>query len=679
MLREVLFISIIAAPLYGVTGVANHAVAPTLVFESGGEGPRVFTSRSPGFQVLITGEGLTVHVPHRQSRRLQFVGTSGAATLHPKEPTGGTSSYFLGDDVRRRGVPHFRKVLASAVWPGIDVVYYGKSQTLEYDFVVHPGADTSLIRMQWDAGEQPRLTGTGDITVGPILMKRPEVYQEMADGRHIIRAWYVVQGQEVRVRVADYDQRAALIIDPEIVAAATLGGAENDRVNKMILDAAGNILLTGRTESPNFPVSPGAVGTVYHADTDTLSKGDIFVMKLDPSGQTVLFSTFLGGTRSDEGIGLAINSRGNIIVVGRSTSNDFPVTAGVAQTKYGGGTANDVVVAALTSDGATLLFSTYIGGTGGDTAAGMAIGPDDGIHVLMNTNNPAYPTTPGAFRQTTGATAMVVKLAPDASRVVFASSLGLGGYFLGLASAPVGGGSAIAVDKFGHSFVCGVTVSGGVQATPGAYQTQFGGATDGFVLRLNELGNEVVYSTLLGGAGDDQCVDILVDDATNAYITGRTASGNSFGAGPVHGTPDSNSRLGYVARLPVFGNQLDSVVYVANANPLALCRGSDERIIITGFTTSDNFPTTPNAPDRNHTGDAIVSQFHQDGKQLLFSTYFGRKGITSGTTIAIGAFGTVYVAGNTDAADFPVTSGAISGSPLGKADIFLTQWRFDFQ
>src|SRR5688500_9504957 len=323
-----------------------------------------FLARGGGHTVFLTDRDSVITMPGA-AVRTTLVGANRDARAEGVDRLPGSSNYFRGKDPSGwlTGVPHFARVRSSNVYPGIDLVYYGNGQQLKYDFVVAPGADPSPILMQFEGANKVELADTGDVILhtgaGRIVQGKPFVYQLVDGVRREIGARYALRGDRgVAFEIGSYDRSRPLIIDPAVLVYSTfLGGSNNDFGNGIAVDASGAAYVTGGTQSTDFPTTPLAFDTSYNGN------GDAFVTKLDPTGSTLVYSTYLGGGNLDEALAsaVAVDLAGNAYVTGRTQSSNFPTTALAADSTYNGG--DDAFVTQLGPTGGALIYSTYLGGT----------------------------------------------------------------------------------------------------------------------------------------------------------------------------------------------------------------------------------------------------------------------------------------------------------------------------
>jgi len=525
------------------------------------------------------------HGRHSSLLRMHLVGAAQPAAIEGAEPTGGVSSYFVGrtPEKWRTGIRQYASVEYRRIYPGIDLIFHARQGALEFDFQVTPGADPGLIRMRWEGVDSVKVGHAGELVLAAeaaeLRLRRPRVFQQVGDRRVELEGRYVVRGaREVRFALARHDTTAPLLIDPVLSYSTFLGGSGDDFAARLAVDSTGNAYVTGQTSSLDFPVSSGAV------DTSANGWNDVFVTKLNPTGAAVLYSTYLGGSGDDSGSGIAVDPAGNAYVVGRTDSPNFPVTAGAFDTSANGsydafvaklnatGTAllystflggsafdaahaialdaagnayvsgatlssnfpttagaydtspngrSDAFVAKLSAAGSSLVYSTLLGGAGDDVAQDIALDSSGNAYVTGSTSSSDFPTTVGAYDTSFNggsfpSDAFVAKLNPSGAALVFSTFLGSSGDDWG---------HRIAVDSAGNSYVAGATWSGSFPTVPpGAFDTSFNGAADGFIAKLNATGAALVYSTFLGGSDNDSVWGLAVDSAGNVFASGQTAS-----------------------------------------------------------------------------------------------------------------------------------------------------------
>jgi hypothetical protein len=626
----------------------------------------------------------------RAALRMTLLGANREARVSGVGELPGRTNHFLGSEPGkwRRNVPTYARVHYEDIYPGIDLTCYGKQRQLEYDFVVSPGANPSGIVLGFDGMDRLEVDAIGDLVLhtaaGPIRQRKPVIYQEVGGTRQPIEGRYAHRGsQKIGFQVAAFDRTKPLIIDPVLVYRTYLGGESDDRGIGIAIDSTGSAYVSGYTLSADFPKTLGVVDTSFNGVRDA------FVTKLDPSGSILAYSTYLGGSSEDSGVGIAVDADGSAYVVGNTLSADFPTIAGHDMTYNGTG---DVFVTKLDPSG-SLVYSTYLGGSLQDgVQLGMAVDAAGNAYLTGSTSSMDFPTTPGAFDSTFNGgdyagfgDVFVTKLDPSGATLVYST------YFGGSAAPHIppwgtrGGDGArgIAVDGAGSAYITGLTSSADLPTTPGAYDSTFnGGLQDSFVAKLDPSGSELVYSTYLGGSFEDDGIGIAVDGAGSAYVAGRTFGSYDFPTTP--GAFDI-TYSGGVSDATL--TKLDPTGAVAYSSYLG-GGGLDEgfgievdgagRAYLSGFTNSAGFPTTPGALDTMPNGgvDVFITQMNAAGTAPVQSTFLGGAGDDFGYDLAIDGSGSVYVTGDTNSADFPATAGAFATTRAGGFDAFVAKISF---
>jgi hypothetical protein len=511
-----------------------------------------FLSRGPGFTLFLTQSEAVFSTQSSTVLRMKLARANRAESIEGVGQMPGKSNYFIGNDRRkwRANVPNYSRVRYKNVYSGIDLIYYGNQQELEYDFIVSPGARPGAISMTFEGMRRMHIDSNGDLLLdtaeGQARHHKPKAYQEVAGRRKEVAASFLInERREVSFALGEYDERLALVIDPVFSYSTFLGGNNADAIQGIAVDSAGNAYVTGNTSSTNFPVTANGYQTVHSGGFN-----DVIVSKLNATGTALLSSTYLGGSGSEFGIDIAIDSSGNAYVTGSTASSDFPTTPGAFQTNRRGG--EDFFIVKIDTNPATcspqskqnpfncveaLVYSTYLGSSADDFVSAIAADASGSAYVVgwSNTFDVAdFPTTPGAF-QTNGhlgnPDGFVTKLNPTGTGLVYSTYLGGGDTATASGHDRVYG---IALDSQGNAYLTGETNSVTFPTTPGSFQpacTNCGSfnpsseaIVDGFVTKLNPTGTGLVYSTYLGGNHQDFGAAIAVDSSGSAYVTGRVFS-----------------------------------------------------------------------------------------------------------------------------------------------------------
>jgi hypothetical protein len=640
------------------------------------------------------------------------------ANPHPRvvglKELSGKVNYFIGSNPRRwyTDIPTYARVEYRDVYPGVNLLYYGRQNRLEYDWVVRSGVSPRRIRV--DVGgtlaaarnQAVRLDAHGNLVIatgsGEILQPRPVFYQWTPSGRRFVGGRYVLLGMhQVGFAAASYDAGKPLIIDPMLTYSSFLGGGGDEGGGGIAVDSGGNAYVTGYTSSGNFPLK-SAVQSTYGGGAL-----DAFVTKLNAAGTGLVYSTYLGGDGTDVGRGIAVDSKGNAYVAGYTNSSNFPTVAAL-QKKLGAGICNfgsgntacrDAFVAKLNTAGNALLYSTYLGGDADDVANGIAVDGQGSAYVVGQTQSHDFPIVGAVQASLAGGTCMyaygmlpcfdafVAKLNAAGSALVYSTYLGGNGD---------DAGTAIAVDAAGNAYIAGYTNSGNFPVIH-PLQSSIGGGTctyatgalpcyDAFVAKLNPAGSQLLYSTYLGGEGDDSANGIAVDSAGNAYVTGQTNSskfptvnavqptlGGGICGGAALAAPCHDA---FVTKIDAAGNGLIYSTYLGGSGDdagLGIAVDSAGNASVTGRTESTNFPTF-NALQSTFGGgtdDVFIARL-QSGGTLLYSTYLGGNALDEGFSVAVDGADNAYVTGRTSSTDFP-TAAALQPALGGRTDAFVAK------
>ncbi len=612
--------------------------------------------------------------------RMKIVGANPDPKITGIDELPGKTNYYISKEPARwrADIPAYTKAEYEGVYPGVDMVYYGKEGELEYDFYVAPGADPAQIRLGFDGAEGIEIDPKGDLVLraggGEVRQRKPLAYQDVNGARLEITSRYILLEDEASVRnpqsairnllvgfeIGDYDRTRPLIIDPVLVYSTYFGGGGNEEGNSIAVDSQGSVYLTGFTDSIDYPL--------VHASQPNLGGGqqDAFVVKLDPSGTRAVYSTYLGGNAQDNATSIAVDSAGNAYISGFTDSTNFPMMNALQPAKVG---AFNAFVTRLNASGA-LAYSTHLGGSSSDYASSIAVDPAGNIYVAGIATSPNFPVTNAIQSSHSGLVDMfAAKIDPSGNRLLYSTYLG---------GAGIEGASSIAVDSAGNLYLTGLTSSGDFRTVNPLQASHGGGLFDAFVAKLNTSGTQIIYSTYLGGGGEDRAFRIAVDSGGSAYVTGDTDSTNfpiTNGAQQVNG----GSSDAFAAKLNPSGNQLIYSTYLGGSGidgGTALAVNSSGNAYVAGFTASTNFPTiNPIQQSLGGGYDGFVAKLSSSGSMLEYSTYIGGSGIDSGFGIAADASGNAYVMGVSDSTNFPTATPFQSANGGGTADLFIAKIR----
>jgi hypothetical protein len=613
--------------------------------------------------------------------RMKLLHANPAAKVTGTDELPGTSSYFIGNDPKkwRSNVPTYAKVKYEGIYSGIDLVYYGNQRQLEYDFVVAPGADPSRIRFKFRGAGTLRIDDRGDLLLeaegDEIRLQKPQVYQETSGTRKAVEGHYRMAGANtISFRVADYDRSRPLIIDPVLVYSTYLGGTSTDIGIGIAVDSSGNAYLTGETTSTNFPT----VNALQSSCGGGCANGsNAFVAKINASGSALIYSTYLGGSVGDQGVGVAVDSSDNAYVTGYTQSSDFP-TVNALQSSIGSGRVADAFVAKINASGSALIYSTYLGGSGSDVGSAIAVDSSGNAYVTGATYSSNFPTV-NALQSMNGGNggegnAFVAKINASGSALIYSTYLGGSGNGGGNTAGDLGTG--IAVDSSGNAYVIGFASSSNFP-TVNALQSIYGGGTyDAFVAKINASGSALIYSTYLGGSQSDGGDGIVVDSSDNAYVTGFTQSTDFPTVNPIQ----ANLRGGgnaFIAKINASGSALIYSTYLGGSGGndvgVGIAVDSSGNGYVTGGTNSTDFPTVnPIQTSISGVSDAFVAKINASGSALVYSTYLGGSGSDNGSGIAVDSAGNAYITGTTTSTNFP-TMNPLQPANAGGEDAFVVK------
>ncbi|MFN2578127.1 MAG: CHRD domain-containing protein [Pyrinomonadaceae bacterium] len=632
-----------------------------------------FIARTARSVLLLTSHSATVR--SRELFNVNFAGANPASTPRGIDALPGERNYFVGNDPAKwhAHVRTFEKVTYENIYAGIDLTFYGNQNEFEYDFVVKPGADPGAIRLGIQ-GARPRVSAAGDLILkgggDELIQRKPIIYQDINGERRLIHGHYSLsRKREVSIAISEYDRSKPLVIDPTLVYSSYLGGGGDDSGSSIAIDGSGNVYVAGTTASTNFPTRGAAF-------PNNKALSDIFVTKLDAAGANIIYSTYIGGSGLDRADGIAVDANGNAYVVGRvgDTSIDFPTTAGALGTTYRGGDF-DGFLFKLNPQGNALVYSTFIGGEDNDSTEGVAVDATGNAYVTGGTRSSGFPVTPSAFQSfRAGDTdAYLMKLNAAGSGVLYSTLLGGSG---------TDRGSDVVVDATGNAYVAGYAASPDFP-TQNAFQVFSGGSFDAFVAKIDTTAvgaASLVFSTYIGGIGDDKAFGIAADvGVANVYVAGQTSSNNFPVLNPAQ--PSSGGSFdAFIAKISNSGAKVYATYFGGSGDDRATgVAVNASGAYLTGFTASTNLPTvSPLQLNNGGAFDAFIAKLNPGGNAFLYSTYLGGSAnenfvpaVTATNPIAVDT-SNAYLTGYTSSTNFP------TGSPLqsltgGSQDAFVAK------
>jgi hypothetical protein len=676
LLATVLMSAAFAVPAGSVSKVEGYGHLP-LAFErnTGQTDAQVkFLSRGLGYALYLTHQGavLQVGTGRREIVRLTMEGASPQVELEGVEPQRSYSSYFIGNDAAqwRTAVPHFGQVRYRQIYPGVDVVFYGNQRQLEYDFIVAPQADPSRIRFKVEGAKHLHVDDGGsliiDTSAGEIRQLKPTIYQQDGPTRRLVGGSYrLLRGNRVAFDIATYDRSKSLVVDPVLSYSTLLGGADYDFATGIAVDSSNCAYITGYTHSLDFPTTTGA----YRPVAANGSGQEAFVAKLASDGKSLIYATYLGGSNDDRPIGIAVDAFGNAYIAGNTSSLNFPTTSGAYSTMGSG------FVTKLNDGGTQLIFSTYTPG-GGATQNAMAIDTFGNVYVTGTVSSQQFPTTPGAFQairtDVYANDAFVLKLGSSGASLAYSTLLG---------GNDSDSGNAITVDSGGNAYIAGFTRSANFPTTSGVIQPSLIGNQNAFVTKLNSTGSALQFSTLLGGGGES-ATGVSVSSTGEILIAGFAGCGTfPTTAGAFQSIAQPCGNPGFAAKLSpdgstlLYGTYLGNLAYWSGPSPglgFLVAATPEGSAYLAGTGT---VPTLPGAIQLNPPSGSgpFIVKLDSTGGILTYSSYLSGSGSNFLWGMALDSAWNVYLAGNTNATNFPTTPGAFRTASAGSQDAFVAK------
>lgn len=532
------------------------------------------------------------------------------------------------------------------IYPGIDVRCKAEKRNLEYEFHVHPGGNPEHIRMVVAGASELLVNGDRQLIIGTgddrLTLEAPIAWQETPSGRKGVDVQYRIDRGVIGITLGAYDPAHELIIDPVVTYSAALGGSGLDTAYATAVDGSGNIFIAGETMSSDFPLSGVA------------ARGrDVFVMKLDSSGTTVLYSTVVGGTGEDVAYGLAVDLAGNAYVTGKTTSTNFPVTGRAIRTTAGG--QEDAFVAKLNPSG-QLIYSTYLGGSGSDTGYGIAVDLNTFVYVTGSTSSALFPTTslaPQKVFRGGFSDAFLTKIDVSAGQILHSTFLGGSG---------VEGANAIGLEPGGGACIAGFTGSSDLPTvTP--VQAALAGSTDGFLACLNAAGSQWSFLSYFGGNGPDEVTAVSIDPTGNRFLCGTTSSYNLPISNGAFQTYWSGQYDAFAAEISAAGTIVFSTYYGGSGNEVArsLIRDASGGLWISGWTNSSDLPLKRANNTYAGARDVFAARFSLDGSQLSEATYYGGGGDDAAYGMVLSPSGEIIITGQASQG-FPLLSASLAAN-----------------
>ena len=545
------------------------------------------------------------------------------------------NNYILGKDKAKwaTGCRNFTKIVYNDIKEGVDLLFFFSSEALRYELLSSTSQEDILLSQLKD--------------MLPFMIPRSKECISLKNMKS--------QG----------------FTTPSSLIFSTLMGSsrDDDFVYDMTLDSFGNSYVAGETYSIDFPVSNGSI------QKTNKKEGDGVIFKLNPEGNDLLFSTFLGGSGTDYVKSIEATSDGSIYVTGSTTSLDFPTTTYAYRNKSSG--KNDVFIAKLNFSATSLIYATYLGGSDADYPYGIAVDSFGNAYISGTTASSDFPISMNAYRSKYHGNydAFVSKINPTGSILL---------YSLVISGSNYDYGRGIVLDKSCNAYVTGSTGSYNFPVTSGAYQSTIKGLGNAFVSKINPTGSNLLYSTFIGGSDYDYSYSIALDSSNNVYIAGGTSSLDYPITTQVFQANHKGKNDSFLTKINSSGANLIYSTFLGGSGEDSISSITIDfsgNTYVCGTTDSLDFPITPGSFQTKNmlSNDVFVSKINSKGSSLLRSTYLGGSFDDMGYNISLDNTGNVYIAGDTMGADFPVTPDAYWNNQSGESDIFVTKMNLDIQ
>ena len=635
--------------------------------------------------------------------RLQFDGAAAQPALVGQDQLPGVVNYYLGQDPAgwHAGVPTYAAVRYQDLYPGIDVLFYGNEQQVEYDFIVAPGRDPRKIAIRVQGADGLRLNKAGDLLLdsagGPVTLRRPVIYQVKNGQRQFVAGSYVLgEKNTFGFAVAGYDASLPLVIDPVIDFSTYFGGSGADYGYGIAVDTAGNVYMTGATGSPDFPGGSGYMGAGSQCPSDLPTREcyDAFVTKVNAAGTAILYTTYIGNPGEDEGRSIAVDSDGNAYITGLVSLPGDPPLEDLYIYPY-------TLVIKLDSNGG-MVYGFAWGTSSGGKGHGIAVDGYGQAYVTGEVTGSIL-TTPGALQPEKGEMidGFVSVFNAEGTAVLYSTYLGGNDTYCGVCSST---GNAIAVDKQGMIYVTGQAAPS-FPTTANAYRSLYDGLWEAFVVKIDPTKSGLaglVYATYLGGVKTEVGTSIALDSAGLVYITGSTDSddfpttANAFDRQcgsdgvcnpttvcdyqiPPRCYTDPKTDI-FVAKMDLTKSGASSLLYATYVGGSGQDKGQAIVVdgagnaYVAGYSWSPDFPMANPLDGTYANNDDIVLFKISSSGSLPFSTYIGGGGEDHAYALALAPGNSLYMTGYTGSAAFPVVNPLLSRS--GDIEAFLTRVTF---
>ncbi len=633
---------------------------------------------------------------------MRFVGASNQASVESAGNQYPDYTNYITPDYSASHVRSYDRLQYKGIYPGIDIAYFGKEGNLKYDVIVSAGADANVLKMQYDGADALYLKNGKLIVVNAfnsVEESIPLAYQIINGTQKSVECRYVLNGTTVSFEFPNgYDSSKELVIDPTLVFSSYTGSTSNNFGFTATYDQNGALYGGGIDFGLGYPTVPGSYSVAFNGGSI-----DIAISKFSANGTSLIYSTYLGGNNTEAPHSMIVNSQGQLVILGSTSSTNYPTSVGAYDNAFNGGTAvnyasngvnfqngSDIVVSILSADGSALVGSTFLGGSlndgvnddatlsfnYGDIFRGeVVVDAADNIYITSSTGSSNFPTTSGTIDQTLGGTqdAICAKFNSNVSNLLWSTYLGGSG---------ADAGYSLKLNSSGDIYFVGGTVGQSFPIVGNTLNTTYqGGTVDGYVAHISNDGSTLLSSSYIGTSSYDQVYFVEVDTHDDVYLYGQ-----SEGNYPVTGGVYSNTNgKQFIQKLsPDLSTSIFSTVFgsgsaAVNISPTAFLVDNCQRIFISGWGGGTN--NFWNATTGNTNGMATTSNGQQlttDGSDfyfmvleanaasLLYGSYFGGNGVqehVDGGTSRFNKDGVIHQAvcagcGGSNA--FPTTPGVVS-------------------
>jgi len=639
------------------------------LFFTGKEITYLFRQKDKTSQIEAERSAESKYVKIRQ--RFLHANPSPEVTGEKKVPW--NTNYLTGNDRKqwKTTIPNYEKVRIKNIYDGIDLICYGNKNRLKYDYVIQPGSNPEQILITYASNSKEKIklsvNRQGELEIntsnGKVIERKPYAYQLIDGDKAEIDAGYEIVNPDkniYRFAVAQYNKAYPLIIDPEIIFSTYIGGSGIDRSSVITVDKSCNVYIAGDTESPDFPVTPDTIGETYNGNKD------IFVCKVNKNGTELEYCTIIGGKNKEVGNCIAVDSSGCVFLSGSTHSPDFPVTSGAFDTDFKN--SEEVYICKINPDGTGLEFSTFLSGSGTERAQDLKIDDNGTVYVAGYTKSNDFPVTEGTLHtdMVEGSNVFIAQINRTGTVLLKSAVFG------GRGNDEI---RDIIVDTQNNIYVAGFTMSNDFPLTHGAYDDTFNGKIDIFVCKFDSSLKKMEYSTYFGGDKNDEGGFITTDRSGNVYITGKTNSRNfPSTTGEKYNGGDFDiftAKLNEKGSGLLFSTYIGGI---GDDQAMDIEMDQTGNVFIVGITNSINYPVTSTTYDNSFNSgdyDIILTVIDSSHAGILYSSFLGGSGSDIPRSVVLDERNNVYITGQTSSPDFPVSSDCFDDTFNGEEDAFV--------